>query len=1179
MSLSSETILPEPKVSLEDLRLIDALCSQLESNWKSDRHKPAEVLASNSTVKNRAALVESLVRSELELRDGTKSELELMEFLARFPSDGNAVRRAFIPVEELEKIDATLPTSVLQSKAKMPATMGPYQILEQFARGGMGVIYRARHMQLDRVVALKVILTGQLASEIEIARFRKESHTIASLDHPNIVPIYDVGESEGFHYFSMPLLEGDNLADRIHEHPLHAQQAAKWVLEIANAVSFAHQHGVIHRDLKPRNILLDASGKACVTDFGLAKVVSDRSEEHYLHGLNIPELTMSGEVVGTPGYMAPEQAAGKPTSASDVYSIGAVLYAMLTGRPPFQAATLIETLRQVQDKEPVEPRRLNATIPRDLETIVLKCLSKNPKLRYETAAALSADLERFIEGKPISARATSKFEHAWRWVKRNPVVAGLSSAVFVSLLIGLCVSLWFYSLASSREELATQNFGIALSTVKKYLTDVATSPELKSKGLEPLRRNLLKTAQEFYEQLEKQSKDAVAKERLTDAQYNLGEINLELGNWREADRYFQQSIEGLESQVDGSANKSTLLLQVGNTYQMQAESRKHSDSKAWEEAIQAALKIYRDLNARSKSPTSMLGIASTLADFGIHLENTDRASESVEAFKEVDEMCRELRQQMQVSADTYAAKRLLKIIDFLALHKQQHGKFVEAEEWLLASEDLAKSLIKFDPEDQQLIYRLARVYKNLNMIYSRLQRFDDSESRFQQSHEIFQQLTREHPLVHEYLDDNATLCMNRAVTLAQRGEFGGSAAAMQTAYLLQLELVTKKPDDFKSNWGIGLLCSNYGNVLQKTGELGESESKLGEAVGYFSKAKRIDPNDKNLILGMTSCQLNLGNLYRDQGKIVESKGLFESAVDALTELISKVPSVIGFRKSCVVGNINLATSCRELREFDRAIAAISAGKAMSEKLVEEQPDSVEFQSLFASVLTAESEVWTDTGDLQSATNGCEQALEILRNLIKTAESGDRFRISLAIALSDLTRIQLREEKFLEALQTSEQALEAYGFEMRVRAGKSAAENRQIRERLCWAHRDRARALFGLKRLEQAKSECELGLGFQTGSQADSLRALHARILSVLSDSNAAKNSLREITPSKRLDYQGYLDQAAAYAIMSPESLSSECLESLQKVREADAARFQAAINEPEFQKIRNSPQLKKLRDL
>lgn len=281
--------------------------------------------------------------------------------------------------------------------APLPRRFGDYDLLEEVGRGGMGVVYRARQRKLGRIVALKLIRRQELASSSDLARFRVEAESAAELDDPHIVPVYDVGEHEGQPYFTMKLVAGTTLARRLADGPLEGREAASLLALVCRAVHEAHRRGVLHRDLKPSNILLDRKGNPLITDFGLAKRLEAAEN-----------LTQSGAVLGTPSYMAPEQAArdrGEVTPATDVYSLGVILYEALTGRPPFRAAHPVETLLQVLEQEPLPPRLLNPQVNRDLEMVALKCLQKPPELRYPSAVELAEDLEAFVANEPISARS------------------------------------------------------------------------------------------------------------------------------------------------------------------------------------------------------------------------------------------------------------------------------------------------------------------------------------------------------------------------------------------------------------------------------------------------------------------------------------------------------------------------------------------------------------------------------------------------------------------------------------------------------------------------------------------------------------------------------------------------------------------------------------------------------
>jgi tetratricopeptide (TPR) repeat protein len=339
--------------------------------------------------------------------------------------------------------DFSLDEAATQPTTGAQPVLAGYEILGELGRGGMGVVYKARQKGLDRVVALKMILAGAHAGAIHLLRFRTEAEAVARLQHPNIVQIYDIGEQDGLPYFSLEYVDGGSLDKKLGGKPLPAREAARTAAILARAVQCAHEHGIIHRDLKPANVLLTRDGQPKITDFGLAKRLDAGPDSH----------TRSGTLIGTPSYMAPEQARGdvrEVGTLADLYSLGAVLYELLTGRPPFQGATLLDTLEQARNQEPVPPRQLNPKVPRDLETICLKCLQKEPARRYAGAAELAEDLRRFLDEEPIRARPVGTLERARRWCRRNPRTAALGGTVLV-LLVALVATLAVVGVRAARD--------------------------------------------------------------------------------------------------------------------------------------------------------------------------------------------------------------------------------------------------------------------------------------------------------------------------------------------------------------------------------------------------------------------------------------------------------------------------------------------------------------------------------------------------------------------------------------------------------------------------------------------------------------------------------------------------------------------------------------------------------
>ncbi|MEP6586384.1 MAG: protein kinase [Candidatus Udaeobacter sp.] len=317
--------------------------------------------------------------------------------------------------------------------AKMLGELGDYELLEEIGRGGQGVVFRARQKSLNRIVAVKVIGLGQWATKAHLKRFRLEAEAAASLDHPCIVPIYEVGERDGHCYFSMKLIEGGQLDEVVRREAISIRRAAELIVKLARTVHYAHEHGILHRDIKPGNVLLDKEGEPHLTDFGLARLVETEST-----------VTRTTEVLGTPSYMAPEQASGNNValiSATDTYSLGAVLYHLLTGCHPFAGGTTYETVRLVLETEPRQPRLLNPKVDRDLSTICLKCLQKDPQRRYASALALAEDLERWLKHEPIQARRTGLFARGKKWVRRKPAIAAVIT-LSLALITAVTMIIW-----------------------------------------------------------------------------------------------------------------------------------------------------------------------------------------------------------------------------------------------------------------------------------------------------------------------------------------------------------------------------------------------------------------------------------------------------------------------------------------------------------------------------------------------------------------------------------------------------------------------------------------------------------------------------------------------------------------------------------------------------------------
>jgi WD40 repeat protein/tRNA A-37 threonylcarbamoyl transferase component Bud32 len=506
-SQSGERSLPLSAVLRQD----DA-CLRFEAAWQAGTRPRIEDYLASLPEPERAALLHELLAIELgyRLRHGERPSLE--EYAPRFPDHLAGLQAAFaaVPVSEPSAADGhalPLTPTLLTPEGGANATHLPgpraaandlphvagYEVLGVLGRGGMGVVYKAREVKLNRLVALKMVLAGAHAGPEALARFQREAEAVACLQHPLIVRIYAVGEHDGLPYLALEFLEGGSLSQKLDGTPLTPRVAAALVEKLARAIDAAHERGVIHRDLKPANILLTAEGEPKVADFGLAKQLDSATGPQ----------TRTGAVLGTPSYMAPEQAEGRSQAlgpATDVYALGAILYEALTGRPPFKAETALETLTQVVMQEVVPPSRLQPKVPRDLETICLKCLEKAPPRRYATAQAVAADLQRYLAGEPIAARPAAPWERAVKWARRRPAIAGLWAGIVGVFLLGFVLVAWQAYRAQRAADLADRHRQEAVTAQQNEQDRANAEAEAKRQALRTSATLALARAQSLGEQ-------------------------------------------------------------------------------------------------------------------------------------------------------------------------------------------------------------------------------------------------------------------------------------------------------------------------------------------------------------------------------------------------------------------------------------------------------------------------------------------------------------------------------------------------------------------------------------------------------------------------------------------------------------------------------------------------------
>ncbi len=845
------------------LRRVDEASDRFERAWGAGQCPRIEDFLAGATEPEQSLLLRELLVFELGYRRRAGETPTPDDYLGRFPDHAALIHQALDEATAAAGADRATPSFAADrgsvtpgppghpGRAGLPVVAG-YEVLGELGRGGMGVVYRARQTRLDRVVALKMIRAGEEAGAEELARFRTEAALQARLQHPNIVQIFEVGETDGGPYFVLEFVDGTGLDKQIAGKPQPPRAAALLVETLARAVQHAHEKGLVHRDLKPSNILITAAGTPKVGDFGLAK----RLEGDAGH-------TRTGAVVGTPSYMAPEQAWGRPKAigpATDVYALGAILYELLTGRPPFLAATPLDTVLQVRNQEPVSVRRLQPQIPRDLETICLKCLEKEPARRYAGAAALADDLRRFLDGRPVWARPVGWWGRAVKWAKRRPaLVAGGSLAVALVLVAWVVGTV----LVVREKNRAEENLRVALQAMDEIILEDLENQLPREADLGPERRATLQRTLTFYEAFTRANRDNPAlQHELGRAYRRIAAIYGLLGQFDQGDAAIRQAIAFLEGLVAASPAEPRFRLELARCYDHYAGRLGSTAPAEVEGTYRRALALLEGL----------------VADF-----------------PDVPEYRAELGG----------------VEGLLGAWLWDHQQADKGESMVRQGLGLLEQAADQQPDQPERRYLLAAGYIQLGL------RLPDQAARvaaYRQALALFQPLVAAYPrqryregLVTTYLDLGEAL-----VNLAQRDE---AEQVDRQAIDLARQLIADYPQAPSYRVCLAGSLNNLGNMLRVTGQLPEAEAAFRECLEQWRTIRRLAPHVAALSKSRREwwiIQANLANFLRLQGNPAGARPLLEEAVADQRTALQDEPRNATFRGFFQTHSVFLAQTLDQL---------------------------------------------------------------------------------------------------------------------------------------------------------------------------------------------------------------------------------------------------------------------------
>jgi serine/threonine protein kinase len=876
--------------------MFETLQQDQKLRWeKGDRVPVAYYLKQYPELQRDSAIVTSLVIEEMRLRESLGESIDKEDYLRMYPECRDAIEsfqstydtvdsvllETHLPkhphASDLDSVTGTIQFNVpapepsvpdanqtllldqkdnLETLALSPSSLSQKQvtpgdelaknfpripgfaILEEIGRGGMGIVYRARQLSANRTVALKIVRSDQLDMmskrdrQDALNRFTTEAHAAASLQHDNIVAIYEVGEvvdksNSGIplHYYAMRFVQGESLFDLVRDGPLDNRRAAMYIHKVANALQSAHDHGILHRDMKPHNVMIEKStDRPLVADFGLAKIVDSGQS-----------MTYAGQVMGTPAYMSPEQAmdAAKVTAAADQYSIGATLYHVLTGRPPFVASNAPETIRQMLDQQPVSPRTLNPSVHRDLETIVLKTIHKDPSRRYRSCKELAEDLQRYLDGIPILARPVSHLERAWRWCRRNPVLATLALSVAVLVLSTIAAITVGYRNTSAALATSESRLRKALIVVDDLFTRVSEDDLLNEPGMQPLRRDLLEKALKHYEYfLSESGNEEKLADEVASAHYRVGMIQQVIGDLDAAEKELQLARHRQERLWERNQDQDKHLKSLSDTLNalgvLQDSKRQPEESL---NMFQAALKSRLQLaEGNPGNPEYRRLACNSLMNIGLLKIKYDQLQAGLNDIREAQKTRFSLL--TQYPDEKKLRRDLARGWYSLGKFELEEKNVAEAIEHFTSAVDEFQNLLAQDSRSLSLRFDYGIALRLLGAAHSEQGNVELATASYEKAIELAKKLNDSNPDVADYKKELAILWMNLASNHEASQQPEKAEDAWKQSLRLERELLVTNPDSPE-------IQADLITCLEASGDLALNRGESQTAKRNFEEAKQL----------------------------------------------------------------------------------------------------------------------------------------------------------------------------------------------------------------------------------------------------------------------------------------------------------------------------------------------------